>query len=56
MLAWRNLGIAEVKSGRLDEGGAALQHALELARGAGEDELAAQIEAQLDGVRTMQRP
>jgi tetratricopeptide (TPR) repeat protein len=55
-LAWRNLGIAEVKSGRLDEGQAALQRALELARSAGEDELAAQIEAQLDGVQAMRQP
>jgi Flp pilus assembly protein TadD len=55
-LAWRNLGIAEVQGGRLDEGGAALRRALELARGAGEDGLATQIEAQLDGVRTMQQP
>lgn len=52
-LAWRNLGIAEVRSGRLAEGRAAMQRALELARAAGEDELAAQIKAQLDEIEAL---
>ena len=53
-LAWRNLGIAEVKSGRLAEGRAATRHALELAHAAGEAVLATQIEAQLGQFEAME--
>ena len=50
--AWSNLGIAEVQSGRIDEGRTSLQRALELARGANEADLAATTEAQLRELET----
>ncbi|MEE8412336.1 MAG: tetratricopeptide repeat protein [Acidobacteriota bacterium] len=52
-LAWRNLGVAEIRCGRLVEGRAATQRALELARAGGEEELAAQIEAQLGEIEAL---